>query len=90
MYRVEQKKSMPSVVKHVPSGLMGCASAALGQWVGGRRGNSNKQEFLGTALYSLNKRTHNTIVDNIVLILTSFDDLICHFVLHASVILFIS
>ena len=31
------KKIKLSLVTHVPSGLMGCASAALGWWVGGRR-----------------------------------------------------
>ena len=35
-YRVEQK-TMLSSVTHVPSGLIGCASAALGWWVGRRR-----------------------------------------------------
>ena len=34
MYRVEQKKTLLSSVTHVPSGLMGCALAALGLWVG--------------------------------------------------------
>ena len=31
------KKTLLSSVTHVSSGLMGCASAALGRWVGGRR-----------------------------------------------------
>ena len=30
VYRVEQKKTLLSSVTHVPSGLMSCASAALG------------------------------------------------------------
>ena len=32
-----EKKIKLSSVTHVPSGLMGCALAALGWWVGGRR-----------------------------------------------------
>ena len=41
LYRVEQKKALLSSVTHVPSGLMGCASAAF-RLVGGRdAGNSN-------------------------------------------------
>ena len=35
---------------HVPSGLMGCASAALGWWVGGRS-NSNMHVFLHHAVF---------------------------------------
>ena len=39
LYSVERraKKIKLSSVTHVPSGLMGCASVALGWWVGGRR-----------------------------------------------------
>ena len=51
-FSVEQKKIKLSSVTHVPSGLMGCATAALGWWVGGRRGNPNMLEFFCTMLYN--------------------------------------
>ena len=51
MYRVQQKYLLLSSVTHVPSGLMGCASAALGWWVGARGEIQTCLNFFFTTLY---------------------------------------
>ena len=47
------KKFLLSSVTHVPSGLMGCASAALSWWVAGRREIQTWRNFFCSSLYSI-------------------------------------
>ena len=55
------KKTLLSSVTHVPSGLMCCALAALGYWVGGRREIQTYRNFLNRAVSAPKLATHELV-----------------------------
>ena len=55
-------KTMLSSVTHVASGLMGCASAALGYWVGGKREIQTCKNFFAPLLYKYTYLTYPLLV----------------------------